>query len=34
MFDPESLLVTEKGILFNENELIGNKLGLYYPPEE
>lgn len=31
MFNPNALLVTEKGIIFNNNPKLGNKVGLYLP---
>lgn len=31
MFDSNALVVTEKGIIFNGNPRLGNKVGLYYP---
>ena len=31
MFSEETLIVTEKGIIFNSNPAFGNKVGLIYP---
>ncbi|MCG8315119.1 MAG: hypothetical protein MI976_18070 [Pseudomonadales bacterium] len=31
MFSEEALIVTEKGIIFNDNPAYGNKVGLIYP---
>lgn len=31
MFSPDNILVTEKGIIFNSDPALGNKLGLYEP---
>jgi len=31
MFDSRALVVTEKGLIFDDNPNWGNKVGLYYP---